>query len=117
MDRKLIGFRFKSLRHKKGFVKQVDMIRDFKEKTGINLPKSNLSMYEKGTRLPEYELMGKFADYFNVTLDFLQGRSEADLSTVKSTLKNLATLFEKLSENDRAQAIKYMEFLNLGKKV
>jgi transcriptional regulator with XRE-family HTH domain len=116
MDRNLIGYRFKSLRIKKGFDTQIDLIRDFKEKTGIEIKKSALSMYESGQRLPEHELLGIFADYFNVTTDYLYGRSDVELDVVKSTMRNLDLLFDKLSDNDKSEAIRYMEYLNFARK-
>lgn len=116
MDRNLIGYRFQGLRIKKGFDKQVDMINDFKEKTGIKLQKSAVSMYEKGTRIPETELLTIFADYFGVTTDYILGRSDVELNVVKSTLNNLATLFEKLSEKDKEEAMRYMEFISFARK-
>jgi transcriptional regulator with XRE-family HTH domain len=116
MDRNLMGLRFQSLRTKKGFEKQIDMIRDFKEKTGIELGRPALSMYEKGQRVPEHELLVTFADYFGVTTDYLYGRSDVELNVVKSTMKNLALLFEGLSEVDREAALKYMEYLNFNRK-
>jgi len=116
MDRELIGLRFKSLRIKNGFDKQIDMISDFKQKTGIEIQKSALSMYEKGTRFPEPDLLVSFADYFKVTTDYLYGRSDIELDVVKSSMKQLALLFDKLSDKDKAEAIRYMEYLNFAKK-
>lgn len=117
MDRNLVGLRFQSLRIRKGFKRQVDMINDFKEKTGIELKKSAVSMYEKGERFPEPDLLITFAEYFGVTTDFLHGRSDIELSIVKSTVSNLEILLDKLSENDQKQALEYLEYLNFKKKV
>jgi transcriptional regulator with XRE-family HTH domain len=116
MDRSLVGLRFKGLRIKKGFETQIELINDFKNVTGIELKKSAVSMYESGQRLPEHDLLIAFADYFNVTTDYLYGRSDVELSVVKSTLNNLSMLFEKLSEEDKKEAIRYMEYLNFGRK-
>jgi len=117
MDRKLIGLRFKSLRIKKGFDTQVELIEDFKNVTGIELKKSAISMYESGQRLPEHELLLSLADYYEVTTDYMYGRSDVEINVVKNTMKNLALLIDKLSEEDRKNALKYLEFLNLGEKV
>ena len=116
LDRKLIGRRFAEQRIRKGLENQIDLINDFKEKTGVELLKSAVSMYENGKRMPEHDLLSKFADYFGVTMDYLYGKSGAELATVKTTLNYLAALFEDLSENDREQAVKYMEQLNIIKK-
>jgi transcriptional regulator with XRE-family HTH domain len=116
LDRELIGRRFKAQRIKLGFSKQIDMINDFKEKTGIELKKGAVSMYEKGERLPEHDLLSIFADYFGVTLDYMYGKSDIELDVVKSSLRSLSLLFDGLSDNDKEQAIKYMEYLNFAKK-
>ncbi len=41
----------------------------------LNLSKSTISMYENGNRTPDYETLEIIADYFNVSLDFLTGRT------------------------------------------
>lgn len=41
----------------------------------IGLKGSTISMYEQGRREPDFEIQEKLADYFNVDLDFLMGRS------------------------------------------
>lgn len=42
----------------------------------LRYKKSRISMYERGEREPNLEAMETFADYFNVDLDFLYGRTE-----------------------------------------
>ena len=41
----------------------------------IGVSKSTVSMYENGNRTPSFEVEEKIADYFNVDLEFLRGRS------------------------------------------
>lgn len=41
----------------------------------IGVSKSTISMYENGNRTPSFEIEEKIADYFNVDLEFLRGRS------------------------------------------
>jgi transcriptional regulator with XRE-family HTH domain len=41
----------------------------------IGVSKSAISMYENGNRLPELETFEKIADYFNVDMDYLKGKS------------------------------------------
>lgn len=38
--------------------------------------KSSINMYERGEREPSLETMEAFADFFNVDLDFLYGKSD-----------------------------------------
>ena len=42
----------------------------------LGVSKSTVSMYENGNRTPSFEIEEKIADYFNVDLEFLRGRSE-----------------------------------------
>lgn len=62
------GERLKELRKNKGLT-QEDLAKTF------YLNKSSISRYENNTQIPENELLQKIADFFNVSLDFLLGRS------------------------------------------
>lgn len=49
----------------------------------VNVEKSSISMYETGMRQPSYTTLVRLADVFNVTTDYLLGRtnsSPVDLS-------------------------------------
>ena len=64
--------RLKALRARKG-KSQRALAED------LNLSKSAISMYESGTREPDHETTEKIADYFNVDVDYLLGRSNVTL--------------------------------------
>jgi len=58
-------------------------LRQLREKAGIsqielgkiiNISNTTLSMYESGNREPDFEILKKLADHFNVTTDYLLGR-------------------------------------------
>lgn len=49
----------------------------------LNITVSALGMYEQGRREPNMEMLIRLADYFDVTLDFLVGRSFNDEETSK----------------------------------
>lgn len=92
----------------------------------INVAPSTISMYEKGNRSPNDELLKKIATYFDVTTDFLLGhvrknennfddmndylekiRSDSDMrvlfklaSKVNKEQLNLAIKFLKMIENE-----------------
>ncbi len=116
MDKLEFGRIFKSERIRKGLEKQTDFIRDFKEKTGIKLLKSAVSMYDNGLRAPERETMEKLADYFGVSMDYLHGRSATRLEIVYRTLDNFVDLFNQLSNEDKKSALDYMKFLNINRE-
>lgn len=64
------GQRFKKLRLIKTFT-QEQLINDFNKKYHYNLSKSAVSQYENNKRVPEITVLINFADYFNVSIDFL----------------------------------------------
>lgn len=54
----------------------------------VNVEKSSISMYETGMRQPSYTTLVRLADVFNVTTDYLLGRtntSPLDLSGLTTT--------------------------------
>ncbi len=64
-----IGNRLRALRESK-HLKQEDIWKEF------SLAGSSYSQYESNKRRPPYELLVKFADYYDVSLDYLLGRSD-----------------------------------------
>lgn len=48
-----------------------------------NIPEANLRRYETGKTEPKLETLGKLADFFNVSIDYLVGR-EPKSKTIKS---------------------------------
>lgn len=62
------GERLKELRKKKNLT-QEQLAKTF------YLNKSSISRYENDTQIPENELLQNIADYFNVSLDYLVGRT------------------------------------------
>ena len=64
-----LGERLKPLRKEKG-LKQVEMAEQFSQS-----PRA-YQYYEAGTRHPEYDHLLALADFFDVSLDYLVGRSE-----------------------------------------
>jgi HTH-type transcriptional regulator, competence development regulator len=64
-----LGSNIRKLREKENLSQ-----KDFAKKIGI----SNvvLSRYEKDERKPDYDMLNKIADYFEVTIDYLLGREE-----------------------------------------
>ena len=70
MSRKRGGFvRLKELRKKKG-------ISQLRLATDLNTTQNTISRYETGEREPGIDELIKIADYFNVSVDYLIGRTE-----------------------------------------
>lgn len=42
----------------------------------IHVPPNTYNQWENGTREPDYEMISRIADYFNVTVDYLLGREQ-----------------------------------------
>lgn len=83
------GERFKSLRFEKNMT-QEDLINDFNKKFHYNFKKPAVSQYENDKRIPEIQALNDFADYFEVSVDYLLGRSDARENKVskKKTIIN-----------------------------
>ncbi|WP_300347603.1 helix-turn-helix transcriptional regulator [Clostridium sp.] len=65
----MLGNRIKSLREERN-LKQIDLA------SYLNIGRSTLSQYESNKRVPSDEIKNKLADYFNVSLDYLMGKSD-----------------------------------------
>lgn len=61
--------RLKELRNKKG-------ISQLRLATELNTTQNTISRYETGEREPGIDELIKIADYFNVSVDYLIGRTE-----------------------------------------
>ncbi|WP_342515567.1 helix-turn-helix transcriptional regulator [Sutcliffiella sp. FSL R7-0096] len=77
MDKKKFGSRLRELRkkHTNYTMKEFGAI--------FNLAESTISGYENGARTPDIEILHKFADYFDVDLDFLTARTEKPVNQIK----------------------------------
>lgn len=81
----------------------------------IGVSKMAISYFEKGKKSPGRESLEKIADYFNVTTDYLLGRSEdPELSEEENKIvteegKNIMALIERLPEDERKKAWEQLE--------
>lgn len=48
----------------------------------LNISRAAYGSYEQGTREPDMEMLQKIANFFNVTIDYLLGRSEFQYNNV-----------------------------------
>lgn len=60
---------------------------DVSKATGID--QKTLSNYETGKTRPDSEALIKLADFFNVSIDYLVGRSEKNLSSDRDIIKEI----------------------------
>lgn len=64
-------FRLKELRRKRK-ISQLKLALD------LNMNQNSISRYENCEREADYETLVKIADYFNVSLDYLLGRTDKE---------------------------------------
>lgn len=63
---------------------------------GANTFVNNVSRYEKGERLPALDILVNLANYYNVSMDYLSGRSNS-----RNTLDNLPPCYAKLNDTEQ----------------
>ena len=78
----------------------------------LGLSKSTISMYEQGRREPSFEIEELLADYFNVDLDYLRGKSELTTQIVDSDLKLLIDTYKNLDSESKGRLLGYARGLN-----
>ena len=75
------GERFKELRLNKK-MKQEELINDFNKKFHYSFTKSAVSQYENDKRIPEIQALNDFAEYFDVSVDYLLGKTDINIRKV-----------------------------------
>lgn len=68
-NREIFAERFKKLRLEKSISQQ-------EIATSLGVDRSIVSHWERGTRIPSLDIAYSLADYFEVSLDYLVGRSD-----------------------------------------
>ena len=94
----MFGQRLRQLRNEKKL-----SLRELSKK--INLSYSALGKYERGEREPDFHTLEKIADFFNVSLDYLLGRS------VSKETVFLNKVQEKYGEADRVKVERLLDEL------
>lgn len=84
------------------------------EKIGIS--RSTIGMYETGAREPDFETLEKIADYFNVDIDFLLGRTNQTTMLPETIGKyskthELDVIYEQLSDHNQRKVLTYSKSL------
>ena len=87
-----IGNRIAFLRDKRGLTQE-------ELATSLGISRAALSHYEKNRREPDTETLSKVADLFQVSLDFLAGRTSQPTTTLDPDVKQFADELE-LSNNE-----------------
>lgn len=103
------GQRLKELREKID-ISQEELGRRF------NLSQSTIAYYESNKKQPSQRTLGKMADYFYVTTDYLLGREEKIVGETESESdmkrKKAKDLLEKIKEDKLDHTLFLLEQLN-----
>ena len=83
MESSIFAERFQELLKQKN-IKQVDLIR-IAEENGVKLGKSQISQYVSGKTLPRKDMLQFLADILQTTPDWLLGKEESSITTVKGS--------------------------------
>lgn len=87
----------------------------------LNLTRSALSLYELGKRDPDTETIGLFADFFNVSVDYLLGRTDVPSQSmvIKEEKQNnpLLDKIESLNDESKKDLEQYIQFLKIKEEM
>lgn len=101
-------FRLKELREEMGMSQKA-----LAEK--LDMSQSAISFYETGARMPEIVACNKFANYFDVSLDYFTKRSDVrkyiDNTKLTSQEIQLLSNFKKLNSTKKSKVLAYIEGL------
>lgn len=102
--RNLFKERLKLLRREMGFT-QAELAAK------LNVEKSTISKYEKGSTSPSYEMLWKLADFFHVSVDYLIGKSNSFNGdpNLDQQIGELKELFDAMSEEQKEKALKMLK--------
>ena len=97
-----------------------DRLRSLRKNCGLSqqkladsigtVSKSSINMYERGDREPGLETMEAFADFFNVDLDFLYGKSDVPnrtLAQVQEAVPSVGNSSLVLSPHEKIVIVAY----------
>lgn len=103
-------------------------LRMLREKLGLtqkefankfNMSDARYNQYETGKRQPDYDTLKNFADFFDVSIDYLLGRTSLENATIDDEFQELLNDPEllvafkdlsNLSESDKKEIINYIKF-------
>ncbi|ENY8665747.1 helix-turn-helix domain-containing protein [Clostridioides difficile] len=111
----MLGEKIKSLRLEKNMTQE-----EFAESLCISRPA--LSLYESNKRKPDFEVLKKIAEYFNVSIDFLldnnikdktnyPNKNSSSSNEIDEEVEVLVDMIYELDKDDRETVIKILDAL------
>ena len=93
----------------------------------IGVSESTISLYENGKRQPDLQTLSRLADYFEVSIDYLTGRTASPKSEMPSSLITISEKYpdiievlnkgvDILTQKDIQEIVKFIEFIKFNKK-
>ena len=67
----------------------------------LNIAPSTVGMWEKGYRSPDYDMLKRIADYFNVSTDYLLEHDSPEVCSLSADQKKVLKVFDMLSEDGK----------------
>lgn len=101
--------RLKNLRESKGWTQE-----ELGKK--LHLGKSSISMYEKGDRVPSHDILLNIADIFDVSVDYLLGKTEVKNYNNPYDTKLEEVLFSKAKDLTESEKQTILNVINAIKK-
>lgn len=80
----------------------------------LDISESTVGMYERGHREPAFEMLEAIADYFNVDMDYLTGRTDVER---KYTFSPSASLPENIIAMPKMKAIPLLGIIACGEPI
>lgn len=86
----------------------------------LHLTSSTISHYEKGITVPPTEVVYRLADYYNVTTDYILGRSASKVNlnetyainlTNKMTIGDAVEIMAKMTDKEREHLAYFIELI------
>lgn len=118
---KTFGARFKELRKDKKLT-QEELAEQFNKQFNTTFNKSTISQYENDKRKPEVNILENWADFFNVSIDYLLCRTD-EQQIKKERFQGVNTIaahrigdIEQLPDEALDQLNDYIELLKLKYK-
>ena len=103
--------RFKELRIKMG-ITQEDFRKQFNERYNRTYTAAAISQFENGRRFPEIPSLIDFADFYNVSIDYLIGHDNYKAGIVLTDEQfEILNGFKSLNEENKKDCFEYIEFL------
>lgn len=105
--------RLKELRKERG-VTQEDLAKF------LNVKRNAISRYETDDREPDHDVLIKIAQFFNVSIDYLLGNSETNITSKAlpdPDHKAILSSYDSLSDKNKAELIRIARLLEIEQKI